>query len=925
MKMPDDYRGYIDDMMMPDKFEGYIDVMMMPSKYGGYIDYMMMNGKYGGYIVDIMMPSDSRRYIDVMIMPGDCRGYIDIITMLGKPGGYNDVMYGPSNGDSRGDLSSKAQNAIHPGPWITSLYLEVSHISIWENIHSIYLLYSKMYIIFLNLHHWVFTYLKGTLSMEPEGSSASSLGNDFLGVLLDRFDALSAELKGELDIMKGDLNSLKEPKTQGEVSEEDLLPCEGECDVPSYMVRMTLFSKISYHSFKDDVNSKSSPKTLLSMMALSFLEVGHFTHQIHVVLESETEFQLSIRDGKPDQICNSISLKFALPLLQLRVFKYNVAGRYDLVKFINTVQKAGLYAHLRIGPYVYAEWNFGGFPVWSKYVPDISFRIDNEPFKGAMQKFTQKIVKLMKSENLFESLGGPIILSQIENEYQPAREAPRKAGEAFVEFGGTIPLRLVQDLAFVVACFIQKGVSFVNYYMFHGGTNFRLTAGGPFITISYDYDAPIDEYVELLVISVDISPSESFLRGGQKPTLNIHSNGHAIHVFVNGKPSGTSYGIQKDTKFNSTGESSLDSVLIPYDFFDVFHVYMPGIHPNHDIQFTMDLEMGTQPISMEPYRMDLTEHKEMNSQFLYLLCKGFIRLSLGFKLWDYGNSMISESDFLFRSFLKFFAPSAIRIPWEGVEEILYLMLESETQFWLSIRDGKSDRICKSISLKFALQLLQLRVFKYNVEGRYDLVRFINTVQKAGLYAHLRIGPYVCAEWNFGGFPVLSKYVPGISCRIDNEPFKGAMQKFTQKIVKLMKSENLFECLGGPIILSQIENEYQPARETPRKAGEAYVQWAAQMAVGINTRFLWFVEFGGTIPLRPVHDLAFVIACFIQKDVSFVNYYMFHGGTNFRLTAGGPFITISYDYDAPIDEDGELNHRRPYSLHTCNLSFLEILS
>ena len=39
--------------------------------------------------------------------------------------------------------------------------------------------------------------------------------------------------------------------------------------------------------------------------------------------------------------------------------------------------------------------------------------------------------------------------------------------------------------------------------------------------------------------------------------------------------------------------------------------------------------------------------------------------------------------------------------------------------------------------------------QYNFEGRYDLVRFIKTVQKVGLYVHLRIGPYVCAEWNFG--------------------------------------------------------------------------------------------------------------------------------------------------------------------------------
>ncbi|CAI9761020.1 unnamed protein product [Fraxinus pennsylvanica] len=32
-------------------------------------------------------------------------------------------------------------------------------------------------------------------------------------------------------------------------------------------------------------------------------------------------------------------------------------------------------------------------------------------------------------------------------------------------------------------------------------------------------------------------------------------------------------------------------------------------------------------------------------------------------------------------------------------------------------------------------------------------------------------------------------------------------------------------------------------------------------------------------------------------------YQYHGGTNFGHTSGGPFITTSYDYDAPIDEYG----------------------
>uniref|UniRef100_A0A0D3FE80 beta-galactosidase n=2 Tax=Oryza TaxID=4527 RepID=A0A0D3FE80_9ORYZ len=243
---------------------------------------------------------------------------------------------------------------------------------------------------------------------------------------------------------------------------------------------------------------------------------------------------------------------------------------------------------------------------------------------------------------------------------------------------------------------------------------------------------------------------------------------------------------------------------------------------------------------------------------------------------------------------------------------------------------------------------------YNFEGRYDLVRFIKTVQKAGMFVHLRIGPYICGEWNFGGFPVWLKYVPGISFRTDNEPFKNAMQGFTEKIVGMMKSENLFASQGGPIILSQamgvivwtqIENEYGPEGKEFGAAGKAYINWAAKMAVGLDTGVPWvmckeddapdpvinacngfycdtfspnkpykptmwteawsgwFTEFGGTIRQRPVEDLAFGVARFVQKGGSFINYYMYHGGTNFGRTAGGPFITTSYDYDAPLDEYG----------------------
>lgn len=237
---------------------------------------------------------------------------------------------------------------------------------------------------------------------------------------------------------------------------------------------------------------------------------------------------------------------------------------------------------------------------------------------------------------------------------------------------------------------------------------------------------------------------------------------------------------------------------------------------------------------------------------------------------------------------------------------------------------------------------------YYFEDRFDLAKFVKLVQQAGLYVHLRIGPFVCAEWNFGGFPVWLKYVPGISFRTDNEPFKAAMQKFTAKIVSVMKAEKLFQSQGGPIIMSQIENEYGPVEWETGAPGKAYTKWAAQMAVGLNTGVPWvmckqedapdpvidtcngfycenftpnknykpklwtenwtgwYTDFGSAIPLRPAEDIAFSVARFIQNRGSFVNYYMYHGGTNFGRTSSGLFIATSYDYDAPIDEFGLLN-------------------
>ncbi|XP_058097474.1 beta-galactosidase 10 isoform X1 [Magnolia sinica] len=234
---------------------------------------------------------------------------------------------------------------------------------------------------------------------------------------------------------------------------------------------------------------------------------------------------------------------------------------------------------------------------------------------------------------------------------------------------------------------------------------------------------------------------------------------------------------------------------------------------------------------------------------------------------------------------------------------------------------------------------------YYFDGRFDLVKFVKIVQEAGLYLILRIGPFVAAEWNFGGVPVWLHYVPGTVFRTDNEPWKIHMKNFTTLIVSMMKQEKMFASQGGPIILAQIENEYGDIERVYGEGGKPYAMWAAQMAVSqdigvpwimcqqydapdpvINTcnsfycdQFTpnsvnkpkiwtenwpgWFKTFGSRDPHRPPEDVAFAVARFFQKGGSVHNYYMYHGGTNFGRTAGGPFITTSYDYDAPIDEYG----------------------
>ncbi|EER09313.1 beta-galactosidase, putative, partial [Perkinsus marinus ATCC 50983] len=54
--------------------------------------------------------------------------------------------------------------------------------------------------------------------------------------------------------------------------------------------------------------------------------------------------------------------------------KYDFSGRGDLLGFIRAAAKKDLFVSLRIGPYVCAEWAFGGLPLWLRDVEGMCFR-----------------------------------------------------------------------------------------------------------------------------------------------------------------------------------------------------------------------------------------------------------------------------------------------------------------------------------------------------------------------------------------------------------------------------------------------------------------------------------------------------------------------------------------------------------------------
>ena len=250
------------------------------------------------------------------------------------------------------------------------------------------------------------------------------------------------------------------------------------------------------------------------------------------------------------------------------------------------------------------------------------------------------------------------------------------------------------------------------------------------------------------------------------------------------------------------------------------------------------------------------------------------------------------------------------------------------------------------------------------EGIADLPRFLQLAQENELYVVLRMSPYMCAEWEMGGLPWWLLRNRQLTVRSSDPAYLRAV--FAYNRVLCEKVRPYLYTNGGPVILVGLENEYGSFGNDEvylRKLAQNYRKNGIDVPLISANGVDPFKFLNGTLPENwngvdaqtgpgGLHDLVKLQEMHLDKPLmageawlghiqfcekpfglnedievsseyfrqalqmgAAINFYMFVGGTNFGFTAGSldhpgpdgtkifqPLVT-SYDYDAPISEEG----------------------
>ena len=275
-----------------------------------------------------------------------------------------------------------------------------------------------------------------------------------------------------------------------------------------------------------------------------------------------------------------------------------------------------------------------------------------------------------------------------------------------------------------------------------------------------------------------------------------------------------------------------------------------------------------------------------------------------------------------------------------------------------------DRLAKlramglnTVETYVAWNLHEPRPGEFHFEDNLDLVEYIRCAERHALRVIVRPGPYICAEWDLGGLPAWLLNDPGMRLRCCYPPYLQAVDRFLDALMPQLTPLQITR--GGPILAMQVENEYGsygndkeylrflengirargvdvllftsdgPTDEMLQNGTlphllktanfgsqpqEAFATLRAYQPDGplVCTEYWngWFDHWGESHHTREPEEAAATLDEMLAAGAS-VNFYMFHGGTNFGFLNGANDFggvyqptTTSYDYDAPLNEAGD---------------------
>ncbi|MFE9066597.1 beta-galactosidase family protein [Streptomyces violaceusniger] len=267
----------------------------------------------------------------------------------------------------------------------------------------------------------------------------------------------------------------------------------------------------------------------------------------------------------------------------------------------------------------------------------------------------------------------------------------------------------------------------------------------------------------------------------------------------------------------------------------------------------------------------------------------------------------------------------------------------------------------TIETYIAWNLHQPTPGRTDFSGQADVTRFIRTAAHLGLDVIVRPGPYICAEWEFGGLPAWLLADPALRLRRTDERYLAAVDAWFDELAPVLRP--LLASQGGPVVAVQVENEYgsygtdtayldhlrrgwirrgvdcllftaDGATDGVLRGGvlpgtlatatfgsrpkEALATLRRHQPTGprVCSEYWhgWFDHWGEHHHVRDPHEAAAELDWMLVQGAS-VNIYMGHGGTNFgwwnganRDESGYRPTCTSYDYDAPVGEAGELTEK-----------------